>query len=65
MDGIWFGQAAIRVMTMDEARQLFSVLDVRERLIAKLSVDSTDRAFTGASSSCGTFFEEPIQSQSR
>jgi integrase len=31
-------QAAIQVMTMDEARQLFSVLDVRERLIAKLAV---------------------------
>ncbi len=31
-------QPAIRVMSMDEVRQLFAVLDVRERLIAKLAI---------------------------
>jgi integrase len=31
-------RAEVRVMTMDEVRQLFSVLDIRERLIAKLAI---------------------------
>ena len=33
-----FRRAATRVMTVEEVRQLFSVLDIRERLIARLAL---------------------------